>query len=128
MKKLFTYFFCTLGVLTFIVLCGLAYLWLVDPFGVRPIERTLLNPTSASTTAMDTETTTQSEDKNPLLSPAQETAFETIGIDPTQLPTTITPAMQKCFTDRLGSVRVREIQDGDTSTAYEIFLTRSCYQ
>jgi len=37
MKKLLTYFFCTLGIIFFLILCGLAYLWYADPFEIRPV-------------------------------------------------------------------------------------------
>ncbi len=124
-KKILTYFFMTLGVIFFIILCGLAYIWFADPFNIRPLIATLTSdtPTSVSTTSGGS-----TVDKNPALSAQQEEALESIGINPENLPTSITPEMQACFTEKLGAARVAEIVAGDTPSATEVFTTRECYQ
>ncbi len=122
MKKFLTYFFVTLGVLFFIIICAGAYIWFADPFEIRPFISVM----------MGRETTGVIEaslvDKNPALSPAQESALEKIGIDPATLPTSITPEMEDCFVSKLGESRVSEIKAGDSPTPTEIFVTRSCYE
>ena len=123
MKKILTYFFCTLGVIFFIILCGLAYLWFADPFEIRP----MLD--SFTMAASDEDVSTgEVTDKNPALSAEQEQKLESLGIDPAKLPSEITPEMEACFLAELGAARVAEIKAGATPTASEVFATRTCYQ
>lgn len=141
MKKIFTYFFVTLGVIFFVLLLGLGYVWFADPFGVRPfIDMMRANDTDTPTSATvvpnekeagesaEQQTVTPSTDKHPALSPTQESALESIGLDPAKLPQTITPEMETCFTTILGAERVAQIKGGDSPTATEVFKTRSCYE
>jgi len=122
MKKFLQVFFIILGVIFFILILAGTYLYIVDPFGIKPFIKGLSNqaaPTSkqAGTSAVD---------KNPLLTPAQEQTLEKIGIDPATLPTKITPAMEACFYDKLGDKRTNEIKNGATPTAADYFSARSC--
>lgn len=141
MKKLLTYFFCTLGVIFFMLMGAGAYLWFADPFEIRPIISILFEvsePTSATAVPEAGSSIQQSEtnlptdtavvDKHPALSPTQETALETIGIDPAALPSTITPAQEACFVDKLGAARVAEIKEGDTPSPTEFFTARACIE
>lgn len=66
------------------------------------------------------------EDKNPLLSPTQEKVLETFGVDPADVPSSITPAQAACFEEKLGSKRVEEIKAGDSPTALEFFTAKGC--
>ncbi len=113
----------TLGVIFFILLAVGAYLYIADPFGIKPIIKSLTGQ-SASTTKQPSTTTA---DKNPLLSPIQEKALEKIGIDPATLPTSITPAMEACFYEKLGATRANEIKNGAQPTAGDYFIARSCF-
>lgn len=137
MKKFFTYFFTTLGVIFFVLLCVLAYLWFADPFNVRPLIEMMTadSPSAAQTvpasdneTTGETSTTPTTQDKHPALSAEQESALETIGINPANVPSSITPEMEACFITKLGTTRVAEIKAGATPSASEVFTTRSCYQ
>lgn len=126
MKKLFTYFFVTLGVIFFILLCATAYVWFADPFGIRPLVEMITEGRADNGVQ---KTVSGSEvDKNPALSPEQEKALETIGIDPAKLPTTLTPEMEVCFTEKLGAARVLEIKGGSEPSPAEVFSARSCYE
>ncbi|TSC84697.1 MAG: Uncharacterized protein G01um101413_81 [Parcubacteria group bacterium Gr01-1014_13] len=122
MKKFLQIFFTTLGVIFFILLVVGAYLYITDPYGIKPIIKSLTGQ-PASTTKESGNTT----DKNPLLSPTQEKALEKIGIDPATLPTTITPAMKQCFYAKLGDKRANEIKAGAQPTAADYFAARSCF-
>jgi len=126
MKKLLTYFFCTLGIIFFLILCGLAYLWYADPFEIRPVIEGFRTAPSASVST-DAEAAAV-VDKNPGLNAEQERALETIGIDPAKLPSEITLEMKICFTEILGAARVAEIEAGGAPTATEVFQTRECYR
>jgi hypothetical protein len=130
MKKLLTYFFCTLGVIFFAMLCTLAYLWFADPFNLRPLITSFIADETVIPTLVEETTipTAPVQDKNTLLSPVQETALEKIGIDPAKLPSEITPEMKTCFIAELGATRVAEIVSGDAPSPLEAFQTRDCYK
>jgi len=137
MKKLFTYFFVTLGVIFFVLLCVGSYIWLADPFHIRPLFDVLFSNPNPSQSLVEQQKEndatvptlqTKEEDKNPALSEEQEKALEKIGVDPAKLPTTITPEMESCFVEKLGVVRVTEIQQGATPTPTEFFTARECLE
>lgn len=65
-------------------------------------------------------------DKHPLLTAEQEKTLETYGVDVSQLPTSISAEMEKCFIDELGQERADEIVGGASPSAIEIFKARSC--
>lgn len=69
---------------------------------------------------------TPAEDKNPALSPVQEKALETFGVDPAKLPTTITPEQEACFNAKLGESRVAEIKAGSTITFDDYMKGKDC--
>lgn len=119
MKKFFTIFFVTLGVIFFILLLIAAYFFITDPLNLKPL---LFSPNNVQTT----EVIGTMEDKNPVLSPAQEQALETVGIDPAAVPTQFTPAQVTCFEGVLGTARVDEIKAGDTPTVTEFFKAKEC--
>ena len=125
MKKLITYFFVVLGVIFFILICAGSYVWFADPFEIRPFIKML---TSDETTADAAGADQEGVDKNAGLSQAQESALESIGINPANLPSSITPAMEVCFTEKLGVSRVAEIKGGEQPTPAEVFATRACYE
>lgn len=135
MKKFLTVFFVTLGVIFFALLIALAYLWFADPFEIRPLLSAYQKEEVESVGAMESEAvaneeetpaTTDTTDKNPNLTPAQEDALEIIGINPAGLPETITPEQMSCFVRVLGQARVAEIQSGAAPSAIEIFKAKEC--
>jgi hypothetical protein len=122
MKKFLQIFFIILGVIFFILILAGTYLYVVDPFGIKPFIKGLSN----QTVPVSKQTGTNVVDKNPLLTPTQEQTLEKIGIDPATLPTKITPAMEACFYNKLGDKRTNEIKNGATPTAADYFAARSC--
>lgn len=134
MKKFFTVFFVTLGVIFFALLIALAYLWFADPFELRPLLSAYQNEQvksvgtseSVATSEADLAPVSDTSDKNPNLTPAQEDALEIIGINPAGLPDTITPEQMSCFVRVLGQARVNEIQSGAAPSAIEIFKAKEC--
>jgi hypothetical protein len=136
MKKFFTVLFVTLGVIFFALLIALAYLWFVDPFELRPLLSAYQNEEvkpvgtseseSVATSEADSAPVSDTSDKNPNLTPAQEDALEIIGINPSGLPDTITPEQMSCFVRVLGQARVNEIQSGAAPSAIEIFKAKEC--
>lgn len=133
MKKFFTIFFVTLGVIFVLVIMAGTYFFIIDPLNLKPlffgnnIQKTI---NTQGTSDMNEDTTVQTNagqaDKNTVLSDAQEKALETFGIDPAKVPTSITPEQEACFTSILGAERVAQIKAGDTPTATEYFKAKSC--
>ena len=113
MKKIATYFFVSLGVIFFLLILSGIFLYTFDPFNLKPL---FFGGTASESTT----------DKNPLLSPAQEKALRTIGIDPTSIPSSFTPEQEACFVRILGESRVAEIKAGSTPTPAEYFQAKSC--
>lgn len=140
MKKFFTIFFVTLGVIFFGLLTCVAYLWVADPWGIKPFIMSNGSASSMQSTNtpftgkeagvganLDTTTTTSDpNDKNPNLNSSQEDALKLIGIDPAALPTSITPKQEVCFTEKLGIERVTAIKAGATPEVVELFKAKEC--
>lgn len=133
MKKFLTVFFVALGVIFFVLLVLLAYVWFADPFEIRPLIGTYReSPSELSATAETGETSlapsasTVPDDKNPNLTAAQANALEIIGVDVTALPTEITADQMTCFTRVLGATRVAAIEAGAAPTPIEILKAKEC--
>ena len=73
-----------------------------------------------------TNTATAVKDKHPLLNENQEIMLEDMGVDVSQLPTKITPGIQTCFIEKLGSERAQELVDGATPGVMDILKAREC--
>lgn len=117
MKKVFTVFFVGLGVIFFILIVAGITFFIADPLGLKP----MLFGSASGGKSTGTQT-----DKNSALSPAQEKALETFGIDPESVPSSFTPEQEACFTQALGAERVAQIKGGDTPTAAEYFKAKGC--
>jgi len=128
MLKVLKYFFCTLGVIFFFILCGVAYFWITDPFNVRPVIMEVISQGGLQNVGDVFQDAGVTLDQNPALTTTQEAALRTIGIDPATVPSTITPEMKECFADILGLARVNEIINGAQPTAVEVIKTKECYQ
>ncbi len=134
MKRFLCYFFCTLGVIFFLILLFLGYLYVTDAYGIRTIitaSRTAVPTALPVQGSISTETSPNdgkavSEDRNPALSPAQENALSAVGIDPAQVPSKFTPEQEACFVRVLGAARVEAIKAGDTPTAVEFVKAKEC--
>jgi len=124
----------TLGVIFFLLIASGAYLYVADPFELKPLINTFMGKPAgetADTGAQDGTADISADavpDKHPLLTEEQEKAAESLGIDPAALPSTITPAMEECFYDTLGAQRADEIRAGAEPTALDYFKARSCLQ
>jgi hypothetical protein len=122
MKKFFTIFFVTLGVIFSIIILIVIYLFIADPFKIKPLLFGLPAKTQ-SVTNSGTKSSTSSG-----LSDTQKKALEAVGVNPANLPSpsSITPTQEACFIEKLGAARVSEIKSGSTPTAVEIFTAKSC--
>lgn len=122
MKKFFTIFFVTLGVIFSIIILIVIYLFVADPFKIKPL---LFGSPAKTQSVTNSETTSK---VNSGLSDTQKKALEAVGINPATLPSpsSITPAQEACFTQKLGATRVAEIKAGATPSAVEIFTAKAC--
>ena len=116
MKFFLINFFVFLGVIFFLILSALGYIYATNMFNVRAL---------FSDGAGQVETT-KTIDKNPLIPQSQEKVLESIGVDPAKLPTKITPAMGECFDRILGKDRTQEIKNGSSPTVAEFLRVESC--
>ena len=122
MKKFLNIFFVILGVVFFILILIGAYFFITDPLNLKPI----IFGVDSEVVTEEVENTVV--DKNPILNDKQEKALEMFGVDPTNIPSSITPEQESCFIEILGQARVNEIKSGDSPTATEYFKARSCVQ
>jgi len=131
MMKFLQIFFTTLGVVFFLIIIGGAYLYIADPFEIKPLIKILTSKPAtevSDTKTSGTKSPAETIDKNPLLNTQQEKAVESLGLDPAALPSEITPAMEQCFYENLGAERANEIKAGAEPTAADYFKARTCLQ
>lgn len=125
--KILNIFFVILGIVFLILIIGMSYFWIADPFNLKQIIPTGVSPISViKTITGNSKVEIDNIDKNPLLNEEQEAQLESLGIDPADLPSEITPEMEECFNKKLGSKRAKEIEEGDSPTAADFFKARSC--
>lgn len=131
MKKLLNGFFMALGVIFFILILIGVYLFVADPYNIKPLlfgseSNTPAEQPEAAASNKNTSAREPASDKNPILNQNQEAALEAVGINPANIPNEVSPQQQRCFEDTLGADRVAAITAGDTPSATEIFTARNC--
>jgi len=135
MKYVLTQFFVTLGIIFLVLLCIGLYLFIVDPYDLRPLifgnnhavsTFSTTKESSTETTAIETSTSSDVATDSFTLSEAQTQALIELGIDPASVPTTITIKQQACFVGALGDARVAEIQAGAVPGALELLKVKPC--
>ena len=119
--KIIKTFFLTLGVIFFLLIMLGIYLWVADPFGLKPLLKAFSQPLNVSGQSLD-----DSIGNQPSLTPEQEATLENYGINPATLPTTLTPEMEACFIEKLGTARVNEIKAGDEPGAMDFIKAGAC--
>jgi hypothetical protein len=115
MKKFFTAFFVILGVIFFILILAGAYMFVFDPYQIKP----LFFPSKSKVNSPPST-------KNPALNASQEKALESIGVDPAKIPSKFTPDQEACAIKVLGEARIAEIKAGSSPTATEMFSLKGC--
>jgi len=125
-KKFLNIFFVTLGVIFFVIILISVYLFVTDPWNLKPLfmSNTDSLTSEADPTAVGSQGT--SVDKHPLMNAKQEAAAESLGINPAAVPTEITPEQEACFVNALGQTRVNAIMAGDSPTATDFFKASGC--
>jgi hypothetical protein len=104
--KIVRSFFVFLGIIFFILILGLTYLWIADPFNLKVF---IPSDTSFSETVKGINS-------------------GEFNVDEIDIPSEITPEMEECFVEKLGQKRVEEITDGDDPTANDILKAGVCFE
>ena len=116
--KIINIFFTILGIIFFILLLVGVYLWLVDPFKLKPLLFSSQAPAGS--------TVKKTPSSNPLLTQEQITGLQKLGIDTSKIPTSITPTMDACLIAKLGVARTNAIKQGSLITAIDLYQAQSC--
>lgn len=134
-------FFVGLGVIFFIILLMLMYLWIVDPWNIKPLLQAVASPSAPvseqsqnSMSDSDSSTSDQSSDAGvdtstnaaASMSDAQAEALGSVGLSADAIPATFTAEQEACFIEILGAPRVEEIKSGAVPTATEFWQARGC--
>src|SRR5680860_77880 len=118
--KILNVFFVFLGVIFFLIIVALSYLWIADPFNIKPMfmrtEDSIGNEYEDSANI----------DAHPLLNDSQELILKLAGINPASLPREITPELEACVVDKIGEARTREIVAGATPSVSEVIQAQTC--
>jgi len=133
MKKFFTVLFVVFGVLFLLQLIVLSYLFVVDPYNLKPIlfpsaTTSIVDTTSdVSSNNLNTEESTEesvTEGKTNVTA-AQAEALTSVGLD-TAAVQSFTPEQITCFESLLGPARVADIKAGAVPTMSEFYTVREC--
>ena len=116
--KLVVYFLALVGAGTIALA---AYLYFADPLGLKTLWQAAPPQATADTQAAD-----PASSPFPNVSPVQLKVLQNLGIDVNNIPKTITPGMETCFTDTLGEDRVNQIKGGAAPTPMDILKAKSC--
>jgi len=115
--KIINGFFVSLGVIFLIIIIAGIYLFIADPFGIKPMLSSFGVGLDSISVVKDVISSGGS------LDPAQ--LMEQFNIDPNN-PPEITPAMEQCFTQKLGADRVNAIISGSQIGPADIIAGQSC--
>lgn len=119
-KKALLIALATIGALSLVAfLAILLFLAIKKPFGiqVQNIPAAIIKSTSGNSA---------STYDHPLLTTKQESTLESLGVDTSKLPTTLTNAQIECAAAKLGEKRAREIEAGSPITANDYLKAQSC--
>jgi hypothetical protein len=92
----------------------------------RAIERSEDRFGSTTPTSKNSNVTSTGEDRHPYLTSDQEKILQSLGINPESLPKKLTPEMEACLINTLGSKRIEEIKSGTVPTVSDLVKARSC--
>lgn len=110
------------AIIGLLVVAGTAYLWFVDPLNLKPV----LFPAAPAADTATVPTTTAGRPIQPQLTPQQQAAANSLGLDPNAVAMLLNPSTEACAVAALGQARVNEIKAGAAPTAVDIYAARSC--
>lgn len=124
----FQRFFMLFGIFCFIVLIALialgGYLWVKDPFGLKP----LLVPQemNTATSTISSKSTSSESGIKSLLTPEQQKLLNAAGVDVDKLPKEITPELKACAEGSLGKERLNALKAGAQPTLADLLQVKKC--
>lgn len=129
MKQTIAWILYVCGILFIIEVVGLAYLFIADPLGLKPLLFGGAQPVAAepAPSRAAAGTAAKSGPTPVQLSPAQKSALQALGVDPAAIPATITATQQACLVAKLGAARVGEIEAGGLPTGNELLAAKACF-
>lgn len=117
------------GMLSFflilLLIAGGTYLWVKDPFGLKP----LLIPTYTDTSATSTPSPSSIDagaSVKALLTPEQQKLLDAAGVDVSKLPKEVTPELKACAESRLGKERLAALKAGAQPTLSDLLAAKGC--
>lgn len=126
MKSIFTQVFVTFGVIFLILMLIGVYLFVTDPYGLKPLLFGVTVPAQNNSASNSNTQTGQDASGGFQLSNAQVQALISLGIDPSAVPSSISAEQEACFVGVLGEARVGEIKAGAVPNAFEFLKAKSC--
>lgn len=133
MKNIFTQIFIVLGVIFLLLLMFLIYLFVADPYHIKPVifgnvptSNQNKETTDGSIKTSNENDATTSASGGFQLSEEQRQAIISIGIDPSSVPSSISVDQEVCFVGILGESRVAEIKAGAVPSTLEFLKAKSC--
>ncbi|MBU0645929.1 hypothetical protein KJ611_00405 [Patescibacteria group bacterium] len=118
MKKILMILGIIAAGLIVLFIVAIVVLAIVKPFGINvtQIPKALISPP------------TESAYDHPLLNTEQEIMLESVGIDPQDIPTQVTPTQEACSVEALGQNRVDEIKAGAAPSLTDYLKSKHCYE
>jgi hypothetical protein len=133
MKNILTQIFITLGVIFLILIMIGVYFFVTDPYNLKPllfgndvVNTQVKNTNGVESKAASATNETTAASGGFALSASQKQALVNLGIDPTKVPSSISPTQESCFVSVLGEARVSEIKTGAVPNAIEFLKAKSC--
>lgn len=121
--KAWQIFFIIVGIIStifiFFIAILIAIILLIKPWNMDIIKTgsILINPPDVST-GYD----------HPLLTPSQESLLQSVGIDPKDVPTELTPAQEKCAIEALGAERAQALVSGAAPSMTDVLKAKHCFE
>jgi len=124
MKKFTNVLFVALGAIFLVVILFGAYFYVADPMGLKPLLE-LRNGTNSGSGVTNSSSSTEGTSSG--LSAEQSAALQKLGIDPSTIPTSFTPAQEECANSKIGAQRVIEIKNGGMPSISEYSAVKACF-
>lgn len=136
--KILNYFFVFLGVIFFIILIGLAYIFFADPFGVRPfLDSVGVTPGEAINFMKDGGPSFMGGGMiggdfggpgGMMMGGDFDGMMGEGGFDSSNIPPQITQEVEDCFLEKLGAERIKEIAESGAPSPLDILKAGSCFK
>jgi hypothetical protein len=117
-------FFIIVGIIStvfiFFIAILIAIVLIIKPWNMDIVKTgsALINPSAESSNGYD----------HPLLTPSQESLLQSVGVDPADVPTELTPAQEKCAIEALGAERAQALISGATPSMTDVLKAKHCFE